>query len=255
MSDNRGTDIIALVNGSPIPLSRLHRLAQGLNEERRASGRPLLQRSEILDRLVEEELLVNRAVELGLPYSDKIARGYLVNSLLILITDEAINSAPSQKALKKFFHENPQLFSPATKVATQIIFIEEESEEGRKKAETIRQRWEHLPRGRIEVQDQPPLHVPESLVPIIKLADYLGDETASEIARLAIGETSVPAPWMGGWVVARLMNRTGGQPPPFEDVSPRVLEAFRRQEAEEEYQRYMENIRAMADIKIMAGEK
>lgn len=255
VSETPETDIVALVNGRPISSARFHRLAEGLNEERRASGRAGLKRSAILDRLIEEELLVSRAVELGLPYSDKIARGYLINSLLTMITDEAMSSSPEQETLEWFFKENPHWFIPAKQVAAQFLFFAEGSEAGRRKAEAIRRKWERLPLGQMESQDPPPLKVPQSLVPVSKLADYLGSETAGKIARLAVGETSPPTPWMDGWIVARCMDRTGGELPAFKDVESQVLETFRRRKAEDDYERYMDNIRIMANIKIVSDDK
>lgn len=249
------TDIVATVNGRPISASRFQRLADGLNDELLASERPILKRMEILDRLIEEELLVSRAVELGLPYSDKIARGYLINSLLTLITAEAMTADPEPETLEWFFKKNPQWFTPARQVAAQFVFVAESSEAGRRKAEAIRRRWAGLPLGQMESEDPPPLKVPQSLVPVTKLADYLGSETADSIARLAVGETSPPAPWMGGWIVARCMDRTGGELPAFQDVESQVMETFRRRKAEDDYGRYMDNLRIMADIQIATDDK
>lgn len=253
-SNNQETDIVALVNGRPISALRFQSLADGLNEERKARGLPPLERPEILDRLIEEELIVGRAVELGLPFSDKIARGYLINSLLAMITDEALNTVPPEEDLEWFFNENPQWFTPAEQVAAQFVFVAESGPAGRRKAADIRQRWEKLPLDRIEPQDMPPMKVPTSLVPVHKLADYLGGDTADRIARLAVGETTPPCPWMDGWLVARCMDRAGGRTPAFKEVEPQVLETFQKRQAEKDYEDYMDNIRTMADIEIVTGK-
>ncbi len=253
-SNDPETDIVALVNGRPISAMRFQSLADGLNEERRARGQQPIERSEILDRLVEEELIVGRAVELGLPYSDKIARGYLTNSLLAMITDEAMSTVPPEEDLERFFKENSQRFTPAEQVAARFLFVAEGGPAGRRKATAIRQRWEKLPLDQMESGDKPPVKVPTSLVPVHKLADYLGGDTAGRIARLAVGETTPPCSWMDGWVVARCLDRTGGRTPAFQDVQSQVLETFRRRRAEEDYEDYMENIRIMADIQILMGD-
>jgi hypothetical protein len=248
------TEIVARVNGRPISSRKFDQLALGLNDERRAGGRPTLDRSEILERLIQEELFVGRAVELGLPYSDKIARGYLINSLLTMITDEAMTAVPSRPDLERFFRENLQRFTPARQVAAEFLFVAAPGEEGRARAEALRGGWEQAPgSGPAPSPDPMPFDIPRSLVPVQKLAEYLGSETAGKIARLAVGETTPAMPWMQGWVVARLTDRASGDPPAFEAVESQVLEAFRRRQAEEEYQRYMKEIRRTADIRIVGG--
>ena len=248
-----GGEVIAMVNGRPISARHFYQLALGLNDERRAGGVPLLQRSEILERLIDEELFLDRAVELGLPYSDKIARGYLINSLLSMITHEAFGARPPRERLQRFFDENLPWFTPARQVAVQLVFVARGDEEGRTRAEWVRRVWEKLPLGKVVPLDPLPIPVPESRVPVQKLAEYLGGETAGRIARLAVGETSPPAPWMGGWVVARCMERAGGEPPPFHEVEAQVLEAYRHRLAEEHYRAYMREVRRTADVRILVG--
>jgi len=252
-SGEQEQDIVARVNGRPIASQRFYQLALGLNDERRAGGRPLLERSEILERLIEEELFVGRAVELGLPYSDKIARGYLINSLLSMITHEAMNATPSREILARFFEENLPWFAPARKAAVQLVFVADGGDPGRERAEAVRGAWEQLPPGEMEARDTPPIQVPQTLVPVQKLAEYLGSETAGRIARLAVGETTPPVPWMDGWVVARCTARTAGEPPDFQAVEAQVLEAWRRRQAEEDYRAYMKEVRRTADIRILPG--
>lgn len=246
-----GGDVIARVNGRPISAQHFYQLALGLNDERRAGGRPLLARSAILERLIEEELFLDRAVALGLPYSDKIARGYLINSLLAMVTHEALSARPSPEQLERFYRENLPWFTPARQAAVKLVFVAQGDEEGRTRAEGFRRAWEELPPGRVEPLDALPIPVPESLVPVQKLADYLGRETAARIARLAVGETTPPAPWMDGWVVVRCTERSGGEPPPFQEVEAQVLEAYRHRQAEEDYRAYMREVRRAADVRIL----
>ncbi len=199
LSGTAETEVVARVNGRPISAQRFYQLALGLNDERRAGGRPSLERSEILERLIEEELFVDRAVDLGLPYTDKIVRGYLINSLLTMITDSAMNATPARQTLETFFEENQPWFTPAGKAAVRLVFVARGGEEGRTQAEAVRALWEKLPPGEMELQDPLPIEVPQTLVPVKKLADYLGSETAGKIARLAAWEVSSPSPWMA-WI-------------------------------------------------------
>ena len=247
-------EVIAMVNGRPISARHFYQLALGLNDERRAGGMPLLERSEILERLIDEELFLDRAVELGLPYSDKIARGYLINSLLAMISHEALSARPAWERLNRFYMENRPWFTPARQVAAQLVFVAQGDEDGRTRAEWARRAWERLPPGRVEPLDPIPVPVPESLVPVQKLAEYLGRETAERIARLAVGETTPPAPWMGGWVVARCAERAGGEAPPFHEVESQVLDAYRHRLAEEHYRAYMREVRRTADVRILVGD-
>lgn len=248
-------DVVARVDDRPIPGARLRQLADGLNRERAARGTPPLPRSEILDRLIEEELLVGRVVELGLPYTDKIARGYLINSLVSMITHDALNAEPPRETLEAYYRKNPAWFVPAVQVAAQLLFVADASEQGRRRAMDLAAQWRQTPPGQTVSADPVPLPVPGSLVPVHKLADYVGAGTTDALARLAVGETTAPAPWMGGWVVARCTDRTAARQPPFEDVAEQVLERYRRDLAEEAYGRYLDGVRAMANIRVLAGDE
>jgi len=242
------TNVVARVNGRPIAAERFYQLALGLNDERRAGGRPLLERSEVLERLIDEELFVDRAVALGLPYQDKIVRGYLINSLLAMITHEAMHESPPRQVLERFYEENLPWFTPARQAAVRLLFVADGGAEGRERLEAARRAWERQPPAEGSTLDPEPVPVPRTPVPVQKLAEYLGSEAAGRIARLALGETTPPMPWMDGWVAARCTWRSAEAPPGFEVVEAQVLEAWRRRRAEEDYRAYLKRLRLEADI-------
>jgi hypothetical protein len=82
-------DAVAIVNGSPIREADLERAMAALAADRRD---PLgaAERRLVLDRLVEEELLVQRASELGLDRRDRGLRSRLVTAMVdAVVTDGA----------------------------------------------------------------------------------------------------------------------------------------------------------------------
>ena len=81
-------DAVARVNGTAIRRADYERLLAGLQRDTRT---PIddKSRARILDRMIEEELLVQRALELGLATVDRRVRANLTSSLIASIVTEA----------------------------------------------------------------------------------------------------------------------------------------------------------------------
>ncbi|HSJ97137.1 MAG TPA: SurA N-terminal domain-containing protein, partial [Myxococcota bacterium] len=100
---------VATVNGTVLRAADYQRALAALESDRRnpvGEG----ERRFVLDRLVDEELLVQRALELGLATSDRMVRNQLVAAMLTAVTDDAGLVEPDEASLRAFHTEHGDRF-------------------------------------------------------------------------------------------------------------------------------------------------
>jgi hypothetical protein len=97
-------EAIALVGGRPILVEEYRRAVESLANDRRE---PLADgdRARILDRLVEEELLVQHGLSLGLVASDRPVREAVVRAMVESAVAESASRAPSEEELRALYRE------------------------------------------------------------------------------------------------------------------------------------------------------
>jgi hypothetical protein len=112
----RGTDrstlpngAIALVNGRPIREEDFAR-AVALVEGDKRTAVTAEDRAHVLDRLIEEELLIQRGIGIGLVDSNRSVRKAITQAMLASIVAESASARPSEDELRAFYAEHPLLF-------------------------------------------------------------------------------------------------------------------------------------------------
>ncbi len=103
-------DAIAIVNGKVIREAEYARVLEAIASDRRGdlteSDRKLA-----LDRLIEQELLIQHGVALGVVDSDRAVRETIVREMLASITADAAGDQPSEDQLRSLFAANRTQFS------------------------------------------------------------------------------------------------------------------------------------------------
>ncbi len=104
-------DAIALVSGRPIRKEEYGRALTLFAGDKRS---PLTQedRAHVLKRLIEEELLVQEGIRMGLVDSDPSVRQTLTRAMLDSAMAESLSTQPSEDTLKTFYQKNRALFEP-----------------------------------------------------------------------------------------------------------------------------------------------
>jgi hypothetical protein len=244
----KSRNIIALVNGRPIDRNVFETMYSALNDERTRGDRPAVDADTVLARMIEEELLVQRAVELGLPYSDKITRGYLIQNMLNLISKEASNLTPDTIVLKKFYDQNQAQFTKSARIAVQFSYTRGEDEISRQKAIGRKTAWESMNGTAFLDADDLPLSIPKGYLSFTNLANYIGTVYAEQFSALAVGELSDPVPYLKGWLTGKVIGRKQTPPPEFEAIEKQVLMAYRKARADDAVKEYLEDLKRSAEI-------
>lgn len=250
-----GATYAARVNDVSIPRRDYERALAALNRDSR-NELSAEDRAHVLERLIEQELLLQRATELGLARSDGQVRNALVAALVTSIVQEATEESaqPDEATLRQHFAAHRDYFRIPTLVQVEQLFFAitnaGSEAEARRRAHEAHEAWlAGTPFGELTAQaDEPPVQLPASLVPPSKLLDYLG-ATATRAAReLGPSEVSKPVRSGGGYLILRVVNRQGGEVPRFEEARPRVLADYRRRAGERRLREYLSNLKRRAHI-------
>lgn len=105
-------DAIAVVNGAPIRTDDYRRAVAMLAGDKR---NPLTRadRVHVLERLIEEELLVQAAISEGLVERDRAVRQAITRAMLAVIVTDSASARPTREELRAFHADNAALFTQA----------------------------------------------------------------------------------------------------------------------------------------------
>ena len=104
-------DGVAIVNGEVITQEAFAEFVGAVANERKSVELDAATRKRLLDRMIDEELLLQRGIELGLPRYERNARRAIVAAVVSAVTAEAEGSEPSQDELRAFYRDAGERFS------------------------------------------------------------------------------------------------------------------------------------------------
>jgi hypothetical protein len=242
--------VIARVNGSAIGAREFEQAVERLASDKR---NPLADadRAHVLERMIEEELLVQRGVEIGLLQSDRAVRAALVSALIDAVVADAGSAQPDEDELRAFYRQNAGYFARPARLHVRQIFFR--GPHALERAEAARAR---LDAGEAfdavrESQGDPDLTgLPDAPIPPAKLRDYLGPALAGAAAGLEPGSTSGPLTSPAGVHLLQLVAAEAAVAPPFESVREQVEAELRRRAGDRALREYLDELRASAEIAL-----
>jgi hypothetical protein len=249
-------DAVATVNGAPVRTAQYERAIGALASDRRA---PLgdEERRFVLDRLVDEELLVQRALELGLARSDARARADLVAALVDSVTAGASEREPDPAEVRAFYDENRDWFARPGRLRVRQLTVagapQRAEAEARERALEASQQlrggaaFDEVSR---ELGDPPVAPLPDDWLPPAKLREYLGPGALAALDALAPGAVSDPLRLSGGYSVLQLVDREPPASPPFEAVADEARAELRRRAGDRALRQYIDALRQRAEIRV-----
>lgn len=215
-------DAAAVVNGEVIGLDEYTRAMVALARDKSTPVR-VTDRERILERLIEEELLVQRAVEIGLVSRDRKVRAALVDTMLVqIMAGEDESPQVSEESMRAWYAENTDLFRTPPQFLVR------------------------------RVGDAGMVQLPNTLIPLPKLKDYVGAATAEAIAAAEPGSLVTPdgvttdrVEETSGYVLVRRVNGTA---PTFEAAREQIRTAMQREQAGAKFREYLSWLKARASI-------
>jgi hypothetical protein len=237
-------DAVATVNGVAVSRADFEQALAGVASDRR-SGLRAGDAERVLARLVDEELLLQRALALGLVRREPRVRGQLVSTMIDTVLAEAGSREPTEQELRRFYDEHHEYFAQAGRVRIVHRAVPGTDPAAREQAAALAAALE---RGVTPPPSTNVVTAPEALLPASKLEQYLGPMVLQAALTLPVGGTSQPIASTGGYHVVHVVEREDDVVPPFETVRAAVRAEVVRRQGETALREYLERLRGEADI-------
>jgi parvulin-like peptidyl-prolyl isomerase len=215
-------------------------------------------RRRVLERMIDEELLVQQALALDLAAADRRMRGELVSGLVDSLVAEADAAPPSEAEVEAHYRANREFFARPGRLRVESLFFARRASGSATAADELRARVEAA-RRRLEAGDAREVveaalgdrriaAVPDALLPLAKLRDYLGPGAVEALAGLEPAKWSAPIEAADGVLLVRIAEQEATQTPPFEEVEALVRRDLVRQRGDAALRRYLDGLRERTRI-------
>jgi hypothetical protein len=243
-------DAIATVDGTPIPRSLFDGAIEGLASAKRT---PLTnaEKREALERIIDEELLLRRALELGLAESDPTSRKALVNAMLQFSVADTAKLKPTDEELRRFYAERPKLIAPQPLLTVRAVSFENTELDRIAAMRAAIDTGKGFDAGVITTNGELVL-LPKGPVVPAKIAEYAGATIRDTALDLKAGQAVGPIEIGRRAVFVLVADRTEAPPPPFENVRDVIAEEWRKRVSEKAFDDYVNGLRAKARLSYAA---
>jgi len=255
-------DAAAVINGRVIPSAVYRRALASLREASRRPPGPSERRA-LLERLVDEELLVQHGLSLGLVELDRKLRGDLVHAVIDHAIAAAAKPDPGAEELERFYESNSALFGQADALLVREVFVgldaaakPEHVEAARRRAERARARLaagEDVATVARELGDSPLVELPQTYLRPSKLRDYLGATAIREVVALEVGGLTAPLRSPDGLHVYQLAGRRPAPPASLASIEELVRREYRRHIDDQTVRALIADLRDAAAIRVIAN--
>jgi hypothetical protein len=242
-----GGDAVARVNGVPIPRSAVDRVrgqvgaGAGAAEAVLAAG------------LVDEELLVQRAVEIGLVDADRDVRKALVRAAIDETLRGVADRGPTEAALRAFHAEHAALFATPRRLCVRSISFgtREGADAAVRRAEAAAAAVAaglSFAEADTRYGDRPGLPVPDDVLPEPVLRRVLGPTLTDAVRMLPPGTVSAPVRSGDAVHLLQVVKEEPARPASFEAARAAVEAEWRRRRGQDALDALLTRLRAQARI-------
>jgi parvulin-like peptidyl-prolyl isomerase len=248
--------VAARVNGSEILTDDYLRLVAGLERDTRETADEKSRRH-VLDRMIDEEVLVQRGLELGLAESDRRIRANVTAAMIRSILVEIEDQEPAASELREFYQDHRDFFTrPGRMRVHQLFFRVPSSSEQQAAAERARQVRDRIEPGQAlaELRDDhgdPEVSpLPDALLPATKLREYLGPTALRAAFELEVGEVSQPVRSGTGYHLLQLVESEPPRTPDLSEIEDQVRTEWLRRAGDRALREYLDALRDQAEIVV-----
>lgn len=241
----------AKIEDTSIPMEKYLTQLDGLSKDKRS---PLTQKDKeyVLERMIEEELLIKRAIDLGMLNDNPMARGTIVQQMIKTIIAENARYEISDSELESFFLENSGFFTKSSRLRIQQIYfsneqLKDDSLVVAKKAYDLLKRGDDF-ESVSKLGSPSALKIPNSLMTLSKVREYIGPSLMNLARELEINSFTSPIEVSGGYKIIYLIDKEMASPPKFNDIKASVSSEFLKRKDDQSLRSYLENLKKWYDV-------
>ena len=211
----------------------------------------------VLDRLIDEQLLLQRGVELNLPQNSNPVRKMIINSMIDSILSENNDFQITDEVLIEFYNENIAFFLPPKELKLKKIFVKfDNTAKDDTRLDSIREmliNGEDFDEVSLKEGDKFLPEIPDTYLPERKLLDYLDPVLVKNAFNLKDGQITSEIETSNGYNFLYLVDSKKGEPLPFSDMNEKVKAEYIRRSDETALTNYLEWLRQR--YKVIYDEK
>jgi len=242
-------NVVASVDGAPISREEYLTYLRLAGEQRRDPVDAAFRRR-VLDRAIDEKLLVSRGIALGLAHSDTGIAKAVSRAMIDTITADSATGSPDAAELARFYERNSALFTPRARL--RLARMAFRGEDAGARADEAHARLAREPWDRVAARLSDPriTPLPARLIGARQLRSLLGRELAAAATALPVGAYSRPLSEQGGYSILWLQSLEPGRTPRLADIEEEVRAEYRLRAADNALRVYLRELRDAADIEI-----
>jgi hypothetical protein len=246
--------VAARVNGREIDSSSIERTVGGSDAALRATGAAAGNR--VLARMIDEELLVQQALDSGAALTDPEVRAALVRAAINRVNTETAALPVTRGDVEAYFAAHRTAYATATRYKVTPMYFEAaqfpDLSAARQRAEAAREGFragqplELLARA----ADTLPFVPPGELATAGTLVNYFGSTVVSSIDEVRIGGSTPPIDFGRGVLVVYVSRRIDGEIPALDGIESLVAADLLREQQETALARLLDSLHKAAHIDV-----
>tara|TARA_B100000959_G_scaffold88906_1_gene94351 strand:+ start:597 stop:1442 length:846 start_codon:yes stop_codon:yes gene_type:complete len=241
------SDVVATVNDKIIPSERYQTVIQLIENDKR-DGLTDIDRKMALERIIEEELLVQYAYQNGFLEADDLLRKSIVRSVVDSIVEQSISVIPDKNILRDFYQDNLPVFTLDEQY--RIVILSSQDRSDITAAKQIWQQSYDIQKLENEIESIRQLEIPSGFISKLRLGTLIGPLLREVVLSIRIGETSKPIETIYGYSIVTLIDKKNKIVPEYSEIQEVVLQEFRRRQREDILDELLIDLKRQSDINI-----
>ena len=240
-------NVAAVVNDKIIPSERYQTVIQLIKNDKRDDLTDN-DRNMALERIIEEELLVQYAYQNGFLEADDLLRKSIVRSVVDSIAEQSISVIPNEKILRDFYQDNLPLFTVDEQF--RIVILSSQNGSDINAGKVIWQDSYDIPLLMNEIRSIKKLDISSDFISKYRLGTLIGPLLRDVVLSLKLGETSEPLETIYGYSIVTLIDKKDRVVPDFKEINEIVLQEYKRRQRETILNDLLSDLKRQSDINI-----
>ena len=240
-------NVAAVVNDKIIPSERYQTVIQLIKNDKRDDLTDI-DRKMALERIIEEELLVQYAYQNGFLEADDLLRKSIVRSVVDSIAEQSISVIPNEKILRDFYQDNLPLFTVDEQF--RIVILSSQNGSDINAGKIIWQDSYDIPLLMNKIGSIKKLEISSDFISKYRLGTLIGPLLRDVVLSLKLGETSEPLETIYGYSIVTLIDKKDRVIPDFKEINEIVLQEYKRRQRETILNDLLSDLKRQSDINI-----